>query len=88
MGNIRDKSIKKICKDIYELYPTRITNDFESNKKLVKEITDANKKAINKIAGYLTVMNNKKNRLILPPKKQKKVKSKKDIVKKQFHRWI
>jgi len=63
--------------------------DFESNKKLVQEITDVKYNNIrNRIAGYLVVLKKKEGRLILPPKKIKKVTSEKDIVKKQYRKWI
>jgi ribosomal protein S17E len=88
MGNIRCSSIKKACKDIYDMYPNRVTSDFDTNKKLVKEVTDANKMMVNRLAGYLVVLANKKGRLIIAPKKQKKVESKKKDVKKQFRRWV
>jgi ribosomal protein S17E len=88
MGNIRSDDIKNVCKRIYEMYPDKITTDFETNKIFVSQITDANKKARNRIAGYLTVMKNNSNRIITAPKKQKKIKSKNDVVKKQFRKWV
>jgi len=92
MGQIRDTHLKNICKDIYKSYMDRVSTDFESNKKLVEEITDIGDRKYlrNRIAGYLIVLKNKEGRLIIPPKKEKKIRSGRERreQKQQFKKWI
>ncbi|CAH0043449.1 unnamed protein product [Clonostachys solani] len=55
MGRVRTKTVKKSAKVIIEKYYPRLTNDFETNKRLCDEIAIiASKRLRNKIAGYAT----------------------------------
>ncbi|MFW9963806.1 MAG: 30S ribosomal protein S17e [Candidatus Sifarchaeia archaeon] len=54
MGSIRPRYIKNAAKNLLALYPDTLTDDFESNKRLVEQFTDVrSKKVRNRIAGYL-----------------------------------
>jgi len=55
MGKVRTTIVKRTARKILELYPDRVSLDFEENKKLVSEVADvSSKKLRNQIAGYLT----------------------------------
>ena len=55
MGNIRPSFIKSRALRLVEMYPDQFTDDFDTNKHLVSEITDVvNKRMRNWIAGYIT----------------------------------
>jgi len=55
MGRVRTKTIKKASRQIIEKYYTRLTLDFDTNKRVVEEIaTIPSKKLRNKIAGFVT----------------------------------
>ncbi|MCS7136090.1 MAG: 30S ribosomal protein S17e [Nitrososphaerota archaeon] len=56
MGKVRTRKVKRLAKEILELYRDRISMDFERNKQLVREvfISGVSKKLANRIAGYLT----------------------------------
>ena len=55
MGNIRPSFIKIRALRLLEEYPDQFTDDFDTNKQLVSEYTDAdNKRMRNWIAGYIT----------------------------------
>ncbi len=62
MGNIRTKDIKKAAFQVKAVYKEKLSNDFEANKHVVKELNIIdNKKMRNKVTGYLTrVMKNGK----------------------------
>ena len=54
MGSIRPRYIKNAAKNLISLYPDTFTDDFESNKRMVEQLTDTeSKKVRNRIAGYL-----------------------------------
>lgn len=54
MGSIRPRYIKSAAKSLIAKYPDTFTSDFETNKRLVEQLTDVNtKKVRNRIAGYL-----------------------------------
>ncbi len=54
MGSIRPRYIKNAAKNLLALYPDTFTDDFESNKRLIEQLTDVeSKKVRNRIAGYL-----------------------------------
>lgn len=54
MGSIRPRYIKNAAKNLLALYPDTFTNDFESNKRLVEQLTDNDSKKVrNRIAGYI-----------------------------------
>ena len=55
MGNIRPSFIKSRALRLVEMYPDQFTDDFDTNKHLVAEVTDVVKKRMrNWIAGYIT----------------------------------
>ena len=55
MGKVRPRMIKRIARELVEKYHDRFTTDFETNKKLVAELTNVESKTLrNKIAGYVT----------------------------------
>jgi len=78
MGKVRPNYIKNNCDIIYKAYPNLITTDFESNKELLRNITDIeSKKLLNRMAGYLVNQKVKESKNLIPPKKEKKIKSRK-----------
>uniref|UniRef100_A0A182NNJ0 Small ribosomal subunit protein eS17 n=1 Tax=Anopheles dirus TaxID=7168 RepID=A0A182NNJ0_9DIPT len=55
MGRVRTKTIKKASKVIIEKYYTRLTMDFDTNKRIVEEVAIIPTKPLrNKIAGFVT----------------------------------
>merc|ERR1712168_409911 len=55
MGRVRTKTVKKAAKVIIEKYYTKLTLDFDTNKKIIEEIALIPSKSLrNKIAGYAT----------------------------------
>ena len=55
MGRVRTKTVKKSAKVIVEKYYSRLTLDFQVNKKVCDEIAVLpSKRMRNKIAGYVT----------------------------------
>ncbi len=54
LGSVRPRYIKNAAKNLLALYPDTFTDDFESNKRLVEQLTDTkSKKVRNRIAGYI-----------------------------------
>jgi small subunit ribosomal protein S17e len=54
VGSIRPRYIKNAAKNLLALYPDTFTDDFETNKRLVEQLTDTKSKTVrNRIAGYL-----------------------------------
>eukprot|EP00924_Labyrinthula_sp_SR-Ha-C_P016434 snap_masked-scaffold_6-processed-gene-3.18-mRNA-1 protein AED:0.11 eAED:0.11 QI:0/-1/0/1/-1/1/1/0/122 len=55
MGRVRTKTIKKSAKTIIEKYYSKLTLDFQVNKKVCDEVAVLPSKRVrNKIAGYIT----------------------------------
>lgn len=55
MGRVRTKTVKKAAKIIIEKYYTRLTLDFDTNKRICEEIAIIPTKPLrNKIAGFAT----------------------------------
>eukprot|EP00730_Choanoeca_flexa_P002212 TRINITY_DN10954_c1_g1_i4.p2 TRINITY_DN10954_c1_g1~~TRINITY_DN10954_c1_g1_i4.p2 ORF type:complete len:131 (+),score=44.72 TRINITY_DN10954_c1_g1_i4:31-423(+) len=55
MGRVRTKTVKKAARIIIEKYYTRLTLDFDTNKRLVEEFAIVPSKRLrNKIAGFIT----------------------------------
>uniref|UniRef100_A0A6M2DPX8 Small ribosomal subunit protein eS17 n=1 Tax=Xenopsylla cheopis TaxID=163159 RepID=A0A6M2DPX8_XENCH len=55
MGRVRTKTIKKASKVIIEKYYTRLTLDFDTNKRICDEVAIIPTKPLrNKIAGFVT----------------------------------
>ena len=57
MGSVRPKHIKNAARGLLQLYPETFTEDFETNKRLVEQLTDVKtKKVRNRIAGYIVTL--------------------------------
>ena len=55
MGRVRTKTVKKSARQIVEKYYSRLTLDFQTNKRLCDEIAIIpSKRMRNKIAGFVT----------------------------------
>jgi len=55
MGRIKTRVIKRLTRDIMELYEDRLTDDFEKNKEAIISLTGlTSKKLRNIVAGYAT----------------------------------
>uniref|UniRef100_B6DDR3 Small ribosomal subunit protein eS17 n=1 Tax=Anopheles darlingi TaxID=43151 RepID=B6DDR3_ANODA len=55
MGRVRTKTVKEASKVIIEKYYTRLTMDFDTNKRIVEEVAIIPTKPLrNKIAGFVT----------------------------------
>lgn len=55
MGRIRPTFIKRTAIELINRYPELFTEDFEANKRLVKEVAEiGSKEFVNKVAGYIT----------------------------------
>jgi len=47
--------VKRIARELVERFPDKFTTDFETNKKLVKSLTNiSSTKLRNRVAGYIT----------------------------------
>ena len=67
-GKARTDLEKKIARELVERFPDKFTTDFENNKKLVESFTNiSSKKLRNRVAGYITQLQNQKkqNKLTL-----------------------
>ena len=61
MGKVRTEQVKRIARELLDKYPSKFTADFENNKKLVCEFTNiSSTKLRNKVAGYITQLQNQK----------------------------
>lgn len=58
MGKVRTHKVKQLAKELISIVPEKVGADFQANKELVKAFitTNASKKLINKVAGYLTAL--------------------------------
>jgi small subunit ribosomal protein S17e len=60
-GKVRTDLEKKIARELVERFPEKFTTDFENNKKLVESLTNiSSKKLRNRVAGYITQLQNQK----------------------------
>ena len=58
---MRTELVKRIARELVERFPDKFTTDFENNKKLVESLTNiSSKKLRNKVAGYITQLQNQK----------------------------
>tara|TARA_B110000208_G_C11715983_1_gene411090 strand:- start:609 stop:971 length:363 start_codon:yes stop_codon:yes gene_type:complete len=56
MGRVRTKTVKGSARKIIEKYYSRLTLDFQTNKRVCDEVAEIpSKRMRNKIAGYVTV---------------------------------
>jgi len=54
-GKVRTELVKRIARELVERFPDKFTTDFETNKKLVKSLTNiSSTKLRNRVAGYIT----------------------------------
>ena len=55
MGKVRPEHVKKVARELIELYPDRFTTEFQSNKKALGAVTEVcSPKLKNRVAGYIT----------------------------------
>merc|ERR1712168_821947 len=55
MGRVRTKTVKKASRVIIEKYYTKLTLDFDTNKRIIEEVAIIPSKPLrNKIAGFIT----------------------------------
>jgi len=55
LGKVRPSAVKRLARELLAKYPDKFTSDFETNKKLVAELTDITSKRFrNRVAGYIT----------------------------------
>merc|ERR1711924_312328 len=55
MGRVRTKTVKRASRQIIEKYYSRLTMDFQTNKKIAEEVAIIPTKSLrNKIAGFTT----------------------------------
>jgi small subunit ribosomal protein S17e len=60
---VRTELVKKIARKLVERFSDKFTIDFENNKKLVESLTNiSSTKLRNRIAGYITQLQNQKKR--------------------------
>ena len=55
MGKVRIAAVKKVARELVDLYPDRLTTNYESNKTVLADLVDAKTKRLrNRIVGYVT----------------------------------
>jgi small subunit ribosomal protein S17e len=60
-GKVRIELEKRIARELVEQFPDKFTTDFETNKKLVESLTNiSSTKLRNRVAGYITQLQNQK----------------------------
>jgi small subunit ribosomal protein S17e len=60
-GKVQIELEKRIARELVERFPDKFTTDFENNKKLVDTFTNiSSKKLRNRVAGYITQLQNQK----------------------------
>ena len=60
-GKVRTELEKRIARELVERFPDKFTTDFETNKKLVESLTNiSSRKLRNRVAGYITQLQNQK----------------------------
>jgi small subunit ribosomal protein S17e len=53
LGKVRTEQVKRIARELVEMYEDKFTTDFEKNKQLVDALTNiSSKKLRNRVAGY------------------------------------
>jgi len=57
MGNVKPLFIKRTAQELLDMYPDQLGKDFESNKKVLRQIDPKITKALrNKIAGFVVAL--------------------------------
>lgn len=65
MGNIRQTYIKRIALELLRKHESLFTEDFQTNKQLVAELTDIDSKELrNRVAGYTTRLMDQENLIL------------------------
>ncbi len=65
MGNIRQTYIKRVALELLRKHETVFTQDFQTNKALVGELTDIESKELrNRVAGYATRLMGQENLIL------------------------
>jgi small subunit ribosomal protein S17e len=60
-GKVRTELVKRIARELMERFPDKFTTDFETNKKLLESLTNISSKNLrNRVAGYITRLQNQK----------------------------
>ncbi len=60
-GKVQIELEKILARELMERFPDKFTTDFENNKKLVESLTNiSSKKLRNRVAGYITQLQNQK----------------------------
>ncbi len=55
LGKVRPEHVKKVARELIELYPDKFNTDFQSNKKVIESLARiSSTKLRNRIAGYIT----------------------------------
>ncbi|MGB9725970.1 MAG: 30S ribosomal protein S17e [Fervidicoccaceae archaeon] len=55
MGKVRTAMVKRTARKLISMYPSLFTENFESNKEIVRKLVDIPSKRVqNRIAGYIT----------------------------------
>jgi len=55
LGKVRPEYVKKVARELIELYPDKFSTDFQSNKKATESLAEiSSAKLRNRIAGYIT----------------------------------
>jgi small subunit ribosomal protein S17e len=71
-GKVRIELEKRIARELVERFPEKFTTDFENNKKFVGTFTNiSSKKLRNRVAGYITQLQNQKRGTNHPDHAQK-----------------
>ena len=66
MGRVRTRTVKRASRHIIERFYSRLTLDFDTNKRVCDEIaTIQSKRLRNKIAGFTTVRSCSSSRLVV-----------------------
>ncbi len=61
MGRIRTRWVKTVAGDLLEKFPENFGSDFDKNKKSLNALNlMEDKSVINKVAGYMVTISNKK----------------------------
>jgi small subunit ribosomal protein S17e len=60
-GKVRTELVKRMVRELVKRFPDKFTTDFETNKKLVESLTNiSSTKLRNRVAGYITQLQNQK----------------------------